>query len=465
MPGMTSRPGAALPVAIVGAGFSGTMVALHLLTRTRRTILLCERGERFARGAAYGTGDPGHLLNVRASNMSAFPDRPHHFVRWLNEGGHTASPQVHVTAAGTFVSRQLYGSYLTALLGQAVSEREGAERLILVPDEAVDVVPAGTGFRLVLDGGRQPEVAGVVLAAGNLTPAPGRAGAHVTAPWNTPFAEGLDPAGRVVVIGSGLSMVDIVLQLRRTGFRGRVTSLSRRGLLPQSHAVTVPWPTPAVAAEDRGSPVRLLRRLRRDVEAAAAQGVGWQSVIDGIRPFTAALWQDLGPDGRARFLRHARTIWDVHRHRMAVPVAESVAALVRDGVLRVQAGRVLDIEADEDRARVTYQPRGSSTRAVLEGDRVINAMGPVGPERCGDALFGRLVDRGLARTDDLRLGLDLTPGCGLVGRDGTAVPGLWAVGPLGRGVFWECTAVPDIREQAVRVADGIAAALASCAAP
>lgn len=176
-----------LPIAIIGAGFSGTMTALHLLARTSRTILLCERNERFARGTAYGTAEPGHLLNVRAANMSAFPDQPEHFVAWLGRAGLTDSPDVHTTTAGIFVSRQVYGTYLTTLLGEAIAGPEGASRLILVPDEVVDLAPRPEGFELVLAGGRRQDVAGVVLAAGNLLPTRNEPGAYVANPWVSPF--------------------------------------------------------------------------------------------------------------------------------------------------------------------------------------------------------------------------------------------------------------------------------------
>src|SRR6476659_401025 len=134
---MTCSP---LPIAIIGAGFSGTLAALHLLDRLpARTLLLCERSAAFARGAA-STQELVHLLNVRAANMSAWPDAPEHFTDWLART-RAGSPdpdlprQIHDTAAGTFVARGLYGRYLTELLRAALAEHRGALRLCLVPDE------------------------------------------------------------------------------------------------------------------------------------------------------------------------------------------------------------------------------------------------------------------------------------------------------------------------------------------
>lgn len=277
---------------MVGAGFSGTMTALHLLPRLgSRAILLCERGERFARGVAYGTGNPGHLLNVRAANMSAYPDRPDHFLAWLGRTAPAAgTDEVRVTAAGTFVSRRLYGRYLTALLSDAVAGHDGASRLILVPDEVVDLVPAEVGYRLVLAGGVEHGVAGAVLAAGTLLPTRNDPGPYVANPWLGSFTENLRPREPVVVVGSGLTMVDVTLQLLHAGFEGPIVAISRRGLRPHVHAAATSWPTPALTARERGSPAQLLRRLRREVAAATAGGASWHGVVDSLRSLTSGLW-------------------------------------------------------------------------------------------------------------------------------------------------------------------------------
>src|SRR5512135_3737473 len=89
-------------VAIIGCGFSGAMVAVHLsrLGQKSPRVLIFERGNRLARGAAYGTIRPEHLLNVPARLMSAFTDEPDHFLNWLQARDPAAQP-------GAFVARRL----------------------------------------------------------------------------------------------------------------------------------------------------------------------------------------------------------------------------------------------------------------------------------------------------------------------------------------------------------------------
>ena len=448
------------PVAVIGAGFSGTMAALHLLPRLgARAILLCERGERFGRGVAYATSDSWHLLNVRATNMSAFPDQPRHFLDWLDAHATTHTDDIHTTPAGTFVSRRIYGDYLASLLTTAVSGREGASRLILVPDEVVDLVLEPGGYQLVLAGGVTHRIAGAVLAAGNLLPESAGSERHVADPWTVPFTEGLQDGAPVVIVGTGLTMVDIALHLRHAGFGGPVVALSRRGLQPQPHAAAPPWPLPSFSKPERRSPARLLRRLRQEIAAAAAQGLPWQSVIDSVRQETSEIWRGIQTDQQGSFLRHARPWWDVHRHRMSPPVSAALDTMTATGFLTVRAGHIVDIEEENEATIVHFRPRGTAEIETIAAQRIIEASGSVAPDRCGMPLLQRLTERGLVRLDRHRLGFDQADDLSLIGASGEKTPGLWGLGPLGTGAFWECVAVPDIRLQAVRVADGIARGL------
>lgn len=448
------------PVAVIGAGFSGTMAALHLLPRIgTRAVLLCERGVHFARGIAYGTGDPWHLLNVRAVNMSAYGDCPRHFLDWLGVSEAVDPAEVHVTPAGTFVSRHLYGNYLASLLTNAVAGTQGASRLILVHDEVVDLVPNAEGYDLILAGGMIHHVSGAILAAGNLLADERRGKRHVTNPWASPIAEGLRDGEPVVVIGTGLTMVDIALHLRHAGFTGPIVALSRRGLRPHTHAPTVRWPTPSLTEQERVSPASLLRRLRQEVVEANRRGATWQSVVDSLRPITSELWRGLSAARQTSFLNHARPWWDVHRHRTAPPVGQALENMLASGFLTIRAGHIVSIAEHDRGADVAFRPRGTSATETITAQRVVDALGTSAPERCSQPLVRQLIERGLVRQNRHGLGLDQTADLHLIAASGARNQKLWALGPLGAGSFWECVAVPDIRQQAQRVAGQVSATL------
>jgi uncharacterized NAD(P)/FAD-binding protein YdhS len=445
---------AAPPVAVIGAGFSGTMVALHLAETLPpgQRVLLCER-ESFACGPAYATGNAGHLLNVRAANMSAFPNQPAHFVAWLEQQRAGSPEQVWETDAGLFASRGLYRRYLCSLLDRAVAGNPG--RVGQLPAEIVDVERDGAAWRLHTAGGASYRVGAVVLAIGNLPAVAAETRLHRTNPWAPGVTEGLRPDLPVLVLGTGLTMVDLLLDLRDSGFPGPVIALSRRGLLPHRHTATRPWPTPELGDAERSSLALLLGRMRWEAQRAAARGVDWRGVVDSLRPLTADIWCSLSHADRSRFLRHLRPYWDIHRHRLAAPVAEQLEAMRASGYLRVQRGRLTGMEFGDDRVTVLVRARGATEAKPLAVQRVISATGLQPAAEADSKLVRALCRRGLARLDPWSFGLDVTETLEVRDAAGRAVPGLWALGPIVRGVFWECIAVPDVRVQAQTVASRV----------
>ena len=343
----TATPGAMRTVvAIVGAGFSGTMAAIQLRRRLPRdhVVYLFERSGRFARGPAYAASAEPHLLNVRAANMSAFPDQPNHFQDWLESNESLLPGDVERTEVGVFATRRLYGRYLRQLLFRETNESGGGVQL--VADEVVGISRISSGYAVICKSGRRVEAAGVVLTVGNLPSAERSDGVVVHDPWADEATAWLRPDEPVMVVGTGLTMVDLALGMRSRGFTGPIIALSRRGLVPQRHAPAGgAWPTPAFTEAERRSLVALLRRLRIEVAEAVAQNIGWRAVIDGLCPITAELWRGLPATERTRFLRHLRPWWDVHRHRIAPAAADRFEALLREGNLMIRRGRILRCRA------------------------------------------------------------------------------------------------------------------------
>ncbi|WP_407529778.1 FAD/NAD(P)-binding protein [Methylobacterium oryzisoli] len=449
------------PVAVIGAGFSGTMAAIHLSRiMPERSVLLCEKADAFARGLAYATSNTDHLLNVRAANMSAFPDEPRHFERWLERCGLDDLASIRTTPAGMFAARGLYGRYLTELLVSTLADADGAPRLILENDEAVDLTPCDDGFRLTLAGGRTRTVAGAVLACGNLRSPRGPRSRYAISPWDpTPLAD--LPADRpILIIGTGLTMIDTVAALRHRGFAGAIMAVSRHGLLPQAHAPVVPWPVPDLPAEARRSVPTMLRFLRAEAARASSAGADWRSVIDALRGVSVDLWRGLPPTEQRRFLRHVRSFWDVHRHRMAPPAAEFCERERGAGRLTVLRARIDAIADRSGYAEVMLRGRGAAGPSRVEAQRIIDASGVGRVADTDDLLLRRLMAHGLIQPDALGLGLAATDDFTLIDQHGSAHRPLWTLGPLLRGTLWECTAVPDIRGHAAELARTVATRLA-----
>src|SRR5215470_4295215 len=398
-------------IAIIGAGFSGSLLAVHLLRRSgpEDRVYLIERSAGFGRGLAYATGNPHHLLNVRAGNMSALSDQPDHFLEWLRSLPENERSAVSISEDRlTFVSRQLYGSYIQHILGREIWSAESAHRLYLVADEAVALHPAGEGYSLEVAGGRRYEVDAVALAMGNFPPE-GDARGYIANPWSPAATAELDSDAPVLLVGTGLTMVDTVVSLLEQKHRGPILAISRRGLLPRRHAAVSPHPRFLPAHSAPRTLVALLMAVRAEIRKAAEAGRDWRAVIDSLRPDTRDLWRNLPLAEKQRFLRHLRPWWDVHRHRMAPAVAGRIERALERGQLQIRRARLGRLTPKWGGVEVELLPVAGAPAEQIEVERVINCMGPLSDlSRVAAPLIRELLASGAARPDPLNLGLDVS---------------------------------------------------------
>jgi uncharacterized NAD(P)/FAD-binding protein YdhS len=447
-------------IAIVGGGFSGSLLAFHLLNRCgpRDRVLLIERNRHFGLGLAYSTGNPSHLLNVRAGNMSAFSDRPSHFVEWLRDlSGEELATLPEPPGPTGFVPRGLFGRYVQQLLGDRIWRDARSRQLDLVSDEVVALRRQEAGSQIELAMGRKIAVDAAVLAIGNFPPSASTPG-YFGDPWDPSALAGMAPDRALLILGTGLTMIDTVISLLDGGHQGPIYALSRRGLLPRVHLATQggALPSPWIFDEPpcATSLSSLLHMVRASCKEAEAQGRGWRVVIDGLRPHTQRLWRELPMPQRARFLRHLRPWWDVHRHRAAPQVMERVLQARDDGQLRLLTGRMTGKDRRPSGFAVTVMPRGREIPLSLSVDRIIDCSGPrTDCTKIDQPLLRQLLRDGRIRPDPLHLGIEVTADGAVVGRNDQPAPDLFAIGPITKGTFWEIIAVPDIRVACERLAE------------
>lgn len=428
-------------VAIVGGGFSGAMVAVNLARCADSDLSVCvfESGE-LGRGAAYATSYPQHLLNTRAGAMSALSDDPDHFVRWLGPLG----------GANDFVSRQLYGRYVGALANHAFE----LPRFGVVRDRIVWLERApGDAFALVTGSGTRFAARSVVLATGNAPPNPDvlppRAIAHpgyVADPWRFDYRK---VGGHVLLVGSGLTALDVLVALEAAGHRGAVQVVSRRGRFPEVHSERVA-PYDVTPVLETSAAHSVLRSFRCRVREAEARGFDWRAVVDAIRPECEALWKRLAPDEQRRFDRHLRARWERHRHRAPQEVDAVRARYQASGRLTLYAGRIVAFRAG--RASVVTADAAS---VDLQPDWIVNCTGPGRGRRLfEEPLLASMLASGIVMPEPLGLGIAVDPELRAIDARGEPVPGLWVAGPLARGSRFEATAVPELRAMAHSVAAG-----------
>ena len=446
-------------IAIIGAGFSVTTLAVHLLRAAPPgldRLYLVERAEGRVGGVAYRTQSASHTLNVPAGRMSAFEDDPDDFLRFVRR-------REPALTGGSFVPRRVYGEYLADALDEA--RRSSDLPLVRVAGEVVSVAESGCGLRLGLADGRTLPVDHAVIAIGNYPPSDPPVGdasvfesiRYARDPWAADALE-LDRSDDVLLVGSGLTMCDVALALRDADQQGRIFAISRRGLLPQPHRLSAKPPPhldrPATLDEWPSSAVGLLRGLRREVRQRVGEDVDWREVVTSIRADTPALWERLDVEERRRFLRHARPYWETHRHRSSPGTAHSVEELVETGRLELVAGSLQALAEGDGGVAATIRRRGSSSSETLLVGKVINCTGPdTDLTRVRDPLVASLRRDGLIRPDGLGLGLDTDDEGRLVAADGSTSGRLTLLGPLRKGRLWEHTAVPELRVATKRVAE------------
>jgi uncharacterized NAD(P)/FAD-binding protein YdhS len=363
-----------------------------------------------------------------------------------------------------FAPRQIYGDYIAELVRPLLATDKQAPGLHIVQSECVSVSETPAGVAVALADGERFTADLAVLATGHEPPAPCQG--YQADPWTSPAEAGIARDDRVLILGTGLTMVDYVLALTLSGHRGPIIAISRRGLLPRAHRPVQPF-----AIEERDVPIGasltdLLRWVRICVRSHGARGGDWRSVIDGLRPFNQRIWQGLSIENRRRFQSHARAWWDVHRHRMAPEVETRLNATIASGQLRIVAAKLHAVEPGPTGASVLYRPRGERMTKAVHVDKIVECRGvvPVPPDTRNPALRS-ILEKGHARLDALGIGLDVTPDCSLIDRRGIASKRLYAVGPLTRAAFWEIVAVPDIRTQCARLAAHLAGRLSAAVEP
>ncbi|HZF30216.1 MAG TPA: FAD/NAD(P)-binding protein [Gammaproteobacteria bacterium] len=457
-------------VIIIGGGFSGVALAAELVRRgAASSITLVESGDRVGRGLAYGTASASHLLNTRADQMSLYGDDPEHFLRWRRRGG-------HATHGAEFVRRSDYGEYLERALIAACTEAPHARLTVEMGARATDVERTAGGFAVSLADGRELRGDAVVLATGHPAPAdpfggalPASATRYLREPSRHEDLAKIAPGAAVLLIGTGLTAVDVVLALEERGHRGPVHAVSRRGLLPRAHrARRETLPTDLHRALAAGVAVNGLRgivaALRSVAAAADEHGVGWQAAFDALRPLAPRIWAELCAADRRRFVRLLRPFWDVHRHRLPPAQAGRIAALRARGRVVIRAGRVRGGVDRGDSIVVDVQPRGSTETVAERYDWVVNCTGASFAKSSSRPLERRLLEQGLLLADPLGLGYVTDDVGGVLGASGP-VRGLYVLGPACRAAFWEHTAVPELRAQAAKLAADLAGRCATAEVP
>lgn len=444
-------------IIIIGGGISGTLLTIHLLRHNYYNsleITVIEKNIPHKLGDAYCTDELYHLLNVPAYKMSAFPDNSDHFVNWLSDNQYAFHPK-------SFVPRKIYRLYIHDLLEKELSQSGEMTHYKMIQDSAVDIIEDEQ--LVILESGQQLPFDKVILALGNFKATTLNLSDNTYLDHPGYFAAGLNQPGsyqlpvdkKVLIIGTGLTMVDTVLSLRAQKHNVAITALSTHGMIPLSHQENTPY---ALHAEDLNNVYTLLEAFKiinKHIKKARKLDISWHAVIDAIRPYMQQIWINLPGTEKKKFMEHLRHIWGVARHRMPPECAQIIHELLSQEQLRIIAGRIRSISADPAAGfNITYQEKVTHQHQIITADIIINCMGPESNyTRLTIPLICKLLKKGMIRPDALKLGIDCTPEGIILDQHGYQSDCLYTIGPPSKGTLWEITSVPDIRVAAVKLAE------------
>ncbi|ELR73371.1 hypothetical protein C900_04223 [Fulvivirga imtechensis AK7] len=437
--------------AIVGGGLSGTLTTIRLLERSIEPLLIHifeKYRHQFAKGVAYASKDHCHLLNVPAKEMSIHEDKPDDFCRWLLKNGYIYEPN-------DFVPRWVFGHYLSDSLEKAI-KRYSQHQVYVHYSEITNLDIYNYNTFTIRDQNQQElTVQNLWLCIGNLQPHEfdiknnsDQRMPYISNPWDVHQLKRIHPKDDVLIIGSGLTMIDQVLSLKQKNHQGKITVISRRGLIPQPHKAVEDYSLQTIPNFNSMRVVELLHWIRKEICYAEKKGIDWRSVINAVRNYTPEIWKNLSKNDRISFLTHLRPYWETSRHRVPAESYEIFQSLREKGRLELMAARIKLIRKEEQKLLVDIKVRQCIEEETLEFDWLINCTGPQAfGKHKNMPFFKSMISAGVLTLDELNLGIRISPSYKAIGRLSSEIQNLHVIGPPGKGSLWECTALKEIRTQ------------------
>ncbi len=450
----------AADVAIVGGGFTGAVFAIHLSRMAERPldIAIIEPRCRPGCGLAYDTDHPDHRLNAPLAVHLVYPDAPDHLRDWYAaQGGVARDPEALAADGHIYMRRGDFGRYVEEQFRAHIDANPSGSTIRHVQSRVLAAQRTAGGYRLTLDGGQQLSAALTVVSTGYDRPSapppfdgpfsdePGFLGN----PWDTARLRKIPADARILLLGMAQTASDAIAVLLRSGHRGPIAAVSRRGLRtrrrPEASSGPPPDPVDRIvrpvslfaAAHGRHASVRsLLRTLRSEARRAEAAGGTWLEPFGDLRDSVWDLWPVLPLAEKRRFLRHLRVWYDIHRFQLPPRIEVRIAEAEAAGQVSFEAATCISAARCGGALSVTLRRRGGGKRRRKIFDAIVNCTGPgMRPDRATNPLVRMLAARGYAAPHPVGIGFSVDQQSRAIGAGGRADPYLRIVGPLTYGAF------------------------------
>jgi len=452
-------------IGIIGGGFTGTMTAVQLIDKSTEPfeIILINERETLNKGIAYNPYSDKHLLNVIAGKMSAYPDKPDHFLEWVMKKDNFQNKD-KTLIANSFLTRQLYGEYICFIWKEANESAESKQIKISVIDSfVVDLDVSESYVSIWLDNNLKLNVDECVVATGNHIPRnPGiknmnfyNSPNYFQNPWKIESVKDTKENLPVLIVGNGLTMVDTVLGLLEQGFKGEIYSISPNGfnILPHRHN-GLKYSKLVEELRDDMNIYELVKLINKHIKTVREYGVSAEPIIDSLRTQTQKIWKSFSEKERELFMSRLRHLWGVARHRIPLHSHDKIQQLRIDGKLHINSGKIIDITELNESITVQYFDKKENGIKAINVSRIINCTGPETDLTNLDKSFLKnCLLKGILTQDKLRIGIKAdTESFQIINSNGKPHTNLYTIGSNLKGELWESTAVNELRGQAEKLA-------------
>lgn len=452
-------------VGIIGGGFSGTMLIRHLVEQKKTffSISIYNSNADFARGIAYNPKSSKLLLNVVAAKMSAFPDKPNHFVEWCLSQGFGSENAIDLLSS-SFLSRSIYGNYLNDIWKETQEIAiENGHKLNLIPNKAIKINKQDSSFQIQSESGNEI-VDYLILATGNELPGNSQiknvdffnSNLYQQNPWRINLSK-ISKTEPILILGNGLTMVDTVMELRENGFQQKIVSVSPNGfnILPHRN-FNFQYNGPIKDIKEDKSLLELLSLFKSELKKLNKFGISAEPLIDALRPNTQRIWQSLTIEEKRIFMKRLRHLWGVARHRIPFLSYDYIQKERIANRLEILAGKVVDLSINENGVLATIYDKKNKTQLHSTFAQVINCTGPETKiEKSGNELLIQLKSDGFIVQDDLQLGIEVNDSYQVINSQNQEQENIYAIGGLLKGKLWESTAINELRAQAKSISSSI----------
>jgi len=453
-------------IGIIGGGFTGTMTAVQLIEKSNAPveIILINESETLNKGIAYRPYSGKHILNVITGKMSAYPDKPDHFLDWVTSRKDYADKDRNLIA-NSFLPREHYGEYLLEIWKNAIESAESKHIKITVINKfVVDLDVTDNSVSITLDDNSILLLDYCVITTGNNIPRnPAiknkefyQSKNYFRNPWKIDSVKELNNDLPVLIIGNGLTMVDTVLGLLEQGFKGEIFSISPNGfnILPHRHN-GLKYTKLTEELDENAGLYELLKLVNKHIKAVREYGVSAEPVIDSLRPFTQKIWKSFSDADKKLFMSRLRHLWGVARHRIPLHTHDKIQKLRIDGKLHINSGKIIDFTENENYITVEYFDKKENEVQSINVSRVINCTGPeTDLMNLEKSFLKNCLVKGIISQDNLKLGIKTeTDTFQIINSEGNSHRNLFTIGSNLKGEIWETTAVNELRGQAEKLAE------------